>query len=140
VILDVDHFKSFNDSFGHLAGNEVLKLIADTLRATVRVSDFLARYGGEEFAVICPSTDAQGCKLLGERLRLAVQETACPYRKVSVTVGLATLEGENMNERMLVGQADEALYHGKKMGRNRCDHWNDLPHANPESPTSLTAA
>src|SRR5690606_19308679 len=76
LLFDIDHFKRVNDTYGHLAGDQVLKKVAGIAGSLLREGDTLARYGGEEFAVVAPNTDAAGALAMGERLRLAVAETA----------------------------------------------------------------
>ena len=122
VLLDVDHFKTFNDSFGHPAGDEVLKAVAATLARTVRGADTAARYGGEEFALVLPETDAAGAMALAERCRRAVAGHAWDRRAVTVSVGVAMLTPESADAAELVRTADGALYRWKQAGRNRVGH------------------
>ncbi len=122
VMLDVDHFKPFNDTFGHPAGDGVLRAVADHLGGTVRGTDFLARYGGEEFAVVLPDTDHAGAMVLAERLRQAVAGGRWEKRPVTVSVGVATLGPHTPDADALVQEADRALYASKLAGRNRVHH------------------
>lgn len=122
LLIDVDHFKSFNDSFGHLVGDEVLRAVAQALQNAVRTTDFLARYGGEEFAVILPDTDMEGAMILAERCRRAIAGTAWQSRAVTISVGVATLCAETPDGESLLREADEALYRSKELGRNRVLH------------------
>ena len=122
LLIDVDHFKSFNDSFGHLVGDEVLRAVAQALQNAVRTTDFLARYGGEEFAVILPDTDMEGAMILAERCRRAIAGTAWQSRAVTISVGVATVCAETPDGESLVREADEALYRSKELGRNRVLH------------------
>jgi two-component system cell cycle sensor histidine kinase/response regulator CckA len=121
LLLDVDHFKRFNDTFGHVAGDAVLRAVAATLRATARASDTVARYGGEEFAVILPDTDRSGAMVVGERFRRAVARKSGDGQGVTVSVGVATLTPA-MTDAMMVLEADRGLYHSKRAGRNRVSH------------------
>lgn len=121
ILMDVDFFKLFNDTFGHPAGDEVLKTVASTLQITVRTTDFVARYGGEEFAVILPDTDHGGAMVLAERLRRAVAEAAWDKRPVTVSVGVSTLTTATADTATLIREADEALYQSKQAGRNRVE-------------------
>lgn len=128
LMVDIDHFKGVNDAHGHLAGDEVLRMVANTLRATIRKEDLVARFGGEEFLVIARETALDGAQLLGERIRHAVERSRCVWQDrelaVTVSVGVAVSElpsryvpGET--ERHLVEVADRALYRAKQDGRNR---------------------
>ncbi len=122
VLMDVDHFKLFNDTFGHPAGDEVLKTVARTLRDTARTTDFVARYGGEEFVVILPDTDFGGAMVLAERFRRAVAAVPWDMRAVTVSVGVATLTATTTDAAGLLREADNALYESKRAGRNRVNH------------------
>ena len=127
LVLDVDHFKRINDSYGHPAGDALLCQVAKLLRSTVRSGDLASRIGGEEFVAICLDTDAQGTMQLAERLRAAVEAQALwlagiehPLR-CTVTIGLSPpfQDAKALDEAMR--QADEALYRGKAAGRNRVE-------------------
>lgn len=127
IMLDVDYFKNFNDRYGHLAGDECLRLVGTTLRTIVgRAPDIVARYGGEEFVVILPETDKNGAKSLGERIRKAVEELAIPHAAsdiaecVTVSLGVVTVYTNRLaSPEKVVSLADEALYCAKKGGRNQ---------------------
>ncbi|MBC3268752.1 diguanylate cyclase [Pseudomonas sp. SWRI81] len=124
AMLDLDHFKRINDSYGHLAGDKVLKIIATVLRKRLRGSDFIARFGGEEFVLLLPATPpAAGAKLL-ETLRAAIE--ACPFHfkgervTITISMGLASFRvGEHSD--MVLKRADQALYRAKNAGRNRVE-------------------
>jgi diguanylate cyclase (GGDEF)-like protein/PAS domain S-box-containing protein len=117
LLLDIDHFKNFNDSFGHPRGDDVLKSVARVLSRSVRDADFIARYGGEEFACILPDTDRDAARVMGERLRVAIEENAWDARPITVSVGAAAwLDGASAES--LIDQADRALYRSKQGGRN----------------------
>ena len=118
LLLDIDHFKSYNDSFGHQAGDDALAEVARILQYTVRSYDMAARYGGEEFAVILPETDKPGAMELAERLRHAVERAEWLNRKITISVGVATL-GFGQSIPALIEEADRALYTAKERGRNR---------------------
>lgn len=126
MMLDVDKFKQFNDSFGHLAGDEVLKEVAQVLTANVRMIDFVARYGGEEFVVLLPNTDADGAMILADRLRAKIAGALWDKRDVTASVGVATLTADIKEGSELTGLSDDALYASKENGRNRCTHANQL--------------
>lgn len=122
VLVDVDHFKSFNDTFGHPAGDTVLKAVAKVLQNTVRSTDIVARYGGEEFAVILPDTEYAGAMVLAERCRRAIAGAIWEQRDITVSVGVSTLTASTGEPMSLVQEADEALYRSKQAGRNRVSH------------------
>jgi diguanylate cyclase (GGDEF)-like protein len=118
LLIDIDHFKSYNDDFGHQAGDDALGEVARILQYTVRSYDMAARYGGEEFAVILPNTEKQGAMELAERLRRAVERAEWMNRRITVSVGVATLAfGQSIPA--LIEEADRALYTAKEQGRNR---------------------
>ena len=119
VMFDVDKFKTYNDSFGHQAGDQVLKTLARTVMGLVRTTDFFARYGGEEFALILPNTDADGAYVLAERLRERVENAKWKERPVTASFGVSTLEIGMENGEALIEAADKALYLSKERGRNR---------------------
>jgi diguanylate cyclase (GGDEF)-like protein/PAS domain S-box-containing protein len=118
LMFDIDHFKQFNDAFGHPRGDDVLRLVGRLLQRAVRDTDFAARYGGEEFAVILPDTTRDEARLLAERLRHAVESAEWLERGVTVSVGTATLHADTVAADTLVEQADRALYRSKERGRN----------------------
>jgi len=125
IIIDVDHFKRVNDTFGHLAGDVVLKHVASTLKKTIRPEDILARYGGEEFVVVMRSTDLANATTLAERLRstMAAEPIRFETHEISVTssAGVASLAccGDSRDRATLLGTADRRLYAAKQGGRNR---------------------
>lgn len=122
LLLDVDHFKGFNDTYGHLVGDDVLRLMAEILRKTTRGSDVLARYGGEEFIVLLPCTGPADAMLVGERLRKALERHAWSHRPVTISVGIATMNLTMHAPSDLVRAADAALYQAKASGRDRVLH------------------
>jgi diguanylate cyclase (GGDEF)-like protein len=129
ALLDVDRFKNYNDTFGHPAGDEVLRQLADVLTETTRGSDIVARYGGEEFVVVMPDTDLRGALETVERLRLAVEYHDWPHCLVTASFGIATLQPSTVSPGDLVAAADDALYRSKQAGRNRITHAELLPEA-----------
>jgi len=131
ILLDVDKFKQFNDSFGHPAGDGVLKRVAQLLQASVRNIDFVARYGGEEFVVLLPNTDQEGCMILADRLRIAIESASWRERAITASFGAATLSEEIKEKEQLTATADSALYVSKEQGRNRVTHAADVV---PEAP------
>ncbi len=126
IFLDVDRFKQYNDSFGHPAGDAVLKRVSDALVHTARLSDVVARYGGEEFAIILTETDAQEAKIAAERLRSAIQNEPWTQRQVTASLGIATFGVETHDPATLIAQADESLYYAKQNGRNCSYHYLDI--------------
>ena len=124
LMLDVDKFKQFNDSFGHPAGDEVLKRVANLLRDKARETDIVARYGGEEFIVILPNTGEEASTIFAERLRIALEDDHWPLRPVTASVGAATMKATYETPDDLVSAADKALYASKENGRNRITHAN----------------
>ena len=122
LLLDVDQFKEYNDSFGHVAGDEVLRLLSHMLHIEGRETDFFARYGGEEFVIILPHTDSDGAITVAERLREAIASSAWPSRRVTASIGAATLLPNMETEDSFVSAADRALYAAKTSGRNRVRH------------------
>ena len=125
LMIDVDNFKKVNDNFGHLVGDQVLKQMAELLKKSVRACDYLARYGGEEFAVILPETTENEAYMVGERIVLTINEykfetaDVGPIGKLSVSVGLAAFPQDAVKPQELIKKADQALYRGKKLGKNR---------------------
>lgn len=123
LITDIDHFKAVNDTYGHPAGDTVLRGVAQMLREQARDTDVVARYGGEEFAVVMPETDLRGAQVIAERLREAVAARAFhtelgPVR-VTLSIGLAASPQDGVDMEPLVQLADQCLYQAKRAGRNR---------------------
>jgi diguanylate cyclase (GGDEF)-like protein len=124
-LLDVDKFKEYNDSFGHPAGDEVLRLLGGVLQEVARTSDMAARYGGEEFAVLLPNAPADMAQAVAERFRASIEESLWPFRPVTASFGVSTFiaVGHDINPRnagdRLLELADKALYLSKAGGRNR---------------------
>ena len=118
LMLDVDHFKEFNDRHGHLAGDEALKQIGDLLRANVRGGDLAARYGGEEFAIIMPYTPMAAANMAAERIRSSVNKLKTAKGPLTVSIGVACLSLHARDQEALVREADAALYSAKFNGRN----------------------
>lgn len=123
MMIDIDHFKRVNDEYGHLAGDAVLRALADLGGGMIRRQDYFARYGGEEFCILMPSSTEAEAEQLGERLRLAVAGRAIdmgvgPYN-ATVSIGVADSARAGLEFAELVAAADSALYRAKKTGRNR---------------------
>jgi two-component system cell cycle response regulator len=128
VITDIDHFKKFNDTYGHQIGDLVLRETAAVFRAAVRDMDLVARYGGEEFACILPNTNKAGAVKLAERLRQAVEarqyQTERGVLRVAISLGVATFPVDAKEKVQLIKLADGALYQAKESGRNRVCYAN----------------
>ncbi len=123
IAFDVDHFKKVNDSFGHAAGDEVLRAIGERVPHCIRTEDMFARVGGEEFIVLARTDDADGLRRLAERIRVSMEAEPVEFesQKISftVSVGLSWVSGKSVSDAPLVSSADEALYEAKRSGRNR---------------------
>lgn len=123
VMFDIDHFKKVNDTYGHLAGDEVIKHTAETTRNSLRQSDRAGRYGGEEFGIILPETDADGALIICERIREAIEgsvvKTTVADIQYTISIGIAPLTDEPENYMQWLQRADEALYAAKEGGRNK---------------------
>jgi two-component system, cell cycle response regulator len=126
IILDIDHFKKINDTYGHSCGDEVLKQLAATLTGLLRAHDVIARYGGEEFVTLLSNTTEEDAYAIGEKLRAGVQ--AAKFNcgpvggklPVTISVGVATADDlDELNAESLINRADSALYEAKAAGRNR---------------------
>jgi len=121
LVLDLDRFKKYNDTYGHLAGNEALRRVAQSIRDTVRTVDFPARYGGEEFAVVVPQVDAPSLAAIAERLRANIEKLPAPPdgSTLTVSIGAALYPQDGADREALFRTADERLYEAKREGRNR---------------------
>lgn len=123
LFVDLDHFKSINDRYGHAAGDEVLRVVADTMQTNVRRSDVVGRIGGEEFSIFLPNTSEAGAERLAEMLRQAI-EAACPQvdgqtLTITASIGVAAKTFESQTMQVIQQLADTAMYEAKKGGRNR---------------------
>ena len=128
IMCDIDYFKCYNDKYGHVAGDECLKKVANAIVSlSQRPTDLVCRYGGEEFAVILPRTELQGGLLVAEKIRAAVMAEQIPHQSsrvngcVSLSLGLATYKGQFKSTAELMEAADNALYRSKERGRNRVE-------------------
>ncbi|WP_027665027.1 diguanylate cyclase [Rhizobium leguminosarum] len=127
LLIDVDHFKAYNDTYGHLKGDNCLRIIGGILRSIAkRPRDLAARFGGEEFAILLPGTDRDGALRLAETLRSTLKRHAIPHSEsskaiVTVSIGVANMSDTFLSSADLVGAADEALYAAKKHGRDRVE-------------------
>jgi diguanylate cyclase (GGDEF)-like protein len=125
MMIDIDHFKNYNDTMGHQAGDEVLRMIGKILKNTIRDEDIVARYGGEEFCIILPGIEKKGIPILGERVRKKVEsekffkQEVQPGGQLTISVGTATFPDDAKNFSDIIEKADKALYQAKNAGRNQ---------------------
>ncbi|GBU23156.1 hypothetical protein R80B4_03072 [Fibrobacteres bacterium R8-0-B4] len=128
LLTDIDHFKNFNDTYGHPVGDLVLREIAGCIKSAVRATDFPARYGGEEFAVVLPETAEQGAMAIAERIRQTVEakviESGQNMLRVTISIGCVTYPTYGLTQQEVIDCADKALYASKKGGRNRVSLYN----------------
>jgi len=124
IMADVDHFKSFNDKWGHQTGDQVLRLVAEVMNANIKGQDLLARYGGEEFAVLLPGTSLENAHMLADRIRRAVESRRLKKRQSSEDLGVITMSmgvaayRKDDSSNHLIERADKSLYLAKDRGRN----------------------
>lgn len=127
IMMDIDHFKAFNDVHGHLSGDLALRTVAQVLSSTLREMDIVCRYGGDEFAIICPGSKLQEAAVAAERVRQAVAAHAVSLKKgdtlVTVSLGVAEVINPEIPEG-LIQRVDDALYSAKHSGRNDV-HWHN---------------
>ena len=134
MMLDVDHFKAFNDDFGHPAGDEALRTLARVLRSTIRASDVVARYGGEEFVVALRNAGTDEAMEVAEKLRAAIEQAVVEigpgrYGRITASFGVVSTDVHHLDQKRLLSLADTALYLAKDKGRNRVE----VAHAQPGS-------
>jgi len=137
IVIDADNLKQVNDSFGHVAGDRLIREIVDTIQPLLRESDTLARYGGDEFVVILPETGSVRAKAVAERIREAIADSTCavnmPAYETTVSIGIATFPEHTSVPSKVFERADEALYQSKSDGRNKITLFSELSDsADPE--------
>ncbi|MBW2734555.1 MAG: diguanylate cyclase [Deltaproteobacteria bacterium] len=122
IMFDIDHFKQVNDSFGHLAGDHVLKHLASVIKERIRREDIMARYGGEEFAIILPEIDAYNARQFAEKIRRMVERTSFKFEDtaipITISIGVVSAGAETTGPTEFIKLADEHLYAAKRGGRN----------------------
>ncbi len=137
AIVDIDHFKHVNDTYGHLFGDEVLILLTNIMRSTFRNNDKLYRFGGEEFVIILSPTDAFGATCAFEQLRKAVESYQFPQiEKITISLGFTQIKPMDTPANA-IDEADAALYYAKKHGRNRIHEYGQLVKAGKLTPTTI---
>ena len=125
IMMDLDHFKSFNDVYGHEIGDRILRHFAKTVTSSMRETNLAARYGGEEFIVVLPDTNAKSCVLVAERIRKAVMamvvpsNTEKPLPQLTVSMGVAVFPENGQTLEEVIQASDKAMYESKRLGRNR---------------------
>jgi diguanylate cyclase (GGDEF)-like protein len=129
LMVDIDHFKQFNDRHGHMVGDQVIRAVAEVLTNGVRGTDLVCRYGGEEFCILVTPLDLSGTLLLAQRLRADIEASAAlhvgtvPELRITASIGVAPLVAGVDRLEMLIDRADQALYESKRTGRNRVTRW-----------------
>ncbi len=126
LMIDVDFFKSYNDSFGHTEGDKALKIVGNALKETLRGADIAARYGGEEFSILLPQTTAEEAETIAERVRRNIEQIEFPNRKVTISIGIASCSYDLNSCENLISAADKALYYAKNKGRNTVRIYENL--------------
>ncbi len=123
LMIDIDHFKKVNDTYGHVVGDEVLIMMTETVIHYLRNVDVLGRFGGEEFVALLPETDSKAALITGERIRENIEQITIPVEgklvSITVSIGVSSYQLGDANIDVLIQRADEALYQAKNQGRNR---------------------
>ncbi|SDZ76141.1 response regulator receiver modulated diguanylate cyclase [Desulfuromusa kysingii] len=145
LMIDLDHFKRFNDTYGHQTGDSVLRLVADAIQTSARNADICCRYGGEEFAVILPDTKGNNAEVLAKRIHKQVakvsQQQPAGRLPITISIGISCANrGSNIHPAQLIEEADQALYQAKENGRNRTEVWQATDIISRVSSFDYTAA
>jgi len=138
VLLDVDHFKRFNDSFGHQAGDRVLTIVAELMSRQASGDNLAIRLGGEEFVLLMPGADELRSIKLAEEIRTSVQDYRWPQGSITASLGVSTLRAGNEHVTEVIEEADIALYYSKRHGRNQASHFSDLTKLSKSDPSRRT--
>lgn len=128
LFVDIDKFKSINDTFGHDIGDLALKHLASVIKEVTREYDIAIRWGGEEFVLLLPNTSEEGAYALGERLRAKIEISNFQYCKMTASLGISSYPDDNLNIEKVISFADTALYHAKQTGRNRVTIYSQVAH------------
>ena len=131
MMIDVDEFKPYNDNFGHLAGDDALKIVGAALKEGLRGADVAARFGGEEFSILLPQTMCEEAVMIAERIRQRIETTEFPKRKVTISIGVACSSSGLNSPDKLIEAADQAVYEAKRKGRNNVQTFDDLTKSQP---------
>ncbi|UCF67276.1 MAG: GGDEF domain-containing protein [Acidobacteriota bacterium] len=140
LFIDVDHFKQYNDTHGHLAGDDVLRGLAEILRSESRKCSLVARYGGEEFVILIPEVERAGALACAEKVRAAVEQhefagqASQPLGTITVSIGVASFPDDATSASALIERADAALYTAKQAGRNNVTQWQETGPCKPVPP------
>lgn len=126
MMIDVDEFKSYNDTFGHPEGDKALQIVSHGLKDTLRGADVAARYGGEEFSILLPQTTSEEAYTIAERIRQKIEAAQFPHRKVTVSIGIASCSHITCTPPEIIKAADKALYEAKHQGRNNVQIYENL--------------
>lgn len=126
MMIDVDEFKSYNDTFGHTEGDRALQIVANCLKDSLRSIDVAARYGGEEFSILLPQTNSSEAAVIAERIRERVEQADFPHRQVTVSIGVASISLSLNSAHDLIRAADRALYEAKRCGKNNVQAYENL--------------
>lgn len=136
IIMDIDNFKEFNDTYGHLVGDKVLKLVAMKIKENIRAVDIAARYGGEEFTILLPETYNKQAIVAAERIRTEIANAAIEVNnellKITVSLGVSTYPHDSTDLTELLDRSDKALYFSKESGKNKVSNWSEIAFKNIE--------
>jgi diguanylate cyclase (GGDEF)-like protein len=123
LMIDIDHFKEYNDRYGHLVGDAILKEVSTRIKENIRQIDLMGRYGGEEFSIVLTETGKDDARYVAERIRRAIEEACIRVYdedlKVTISIGISSFPADGQDTRSLIEKADQALYKAKETGRNR---------------------
>ena len=121
ALLDIDHFKDVNDTFGHLMGDTVLKKVSSTIKNSIRPQDFVGRYGGEEFLILIDTDSSEIAQQVAERIRSNVEQMSWANHQFKITISIGVAMSSKVDSDLLLAEADSLLYQAKNHGRNRIE-------------------